>query len=187
MIRGTRQQGIGTLFVSHKLDEVLEISDRMIVMRNGEKVADEPAGALDRTHLIQLMTGRELDLDISSGREGLAAAPVLLEAKGLASKNHFEDISFTLRAGEILGITGLLGSGRTNLALSLFGMLPADGGALYVDGKEVTVKSVQDALACWHRLRARRPAERGALPAPAHPAQYDRARHRSTRAPARRS
>ncbi len=148
VIRATRQQGIGTLFVSHKLDEVLEISDRMIVMRNGEKVADEPAGALDRTHLIQLMTGRELDLDISSGREGLAAAPVLLEAKGLASKNHFEDISFTLRSGEILGVTGLLGSGRTNLALSLFGMLPADGGALYIAGKEVAVRSVQDALEC---------------------------------------
>jgi simple sugar transport system ATP-binding protein len=148
VIRATKQQGIGTLFVSHKLDEVLEISDRTIVMRNGEKVADEPAGALGRTRLIQLMTGRELDLDTSSGSEGLASAPVVLEARGLASKNHFEDISFALHAGEILGITGLLGSGRTNLALSLFGMLPADAGALYVGGRKVTVKSVQDALAC---------------------------------------
>ena len=146
VIRGTKQEGIGTLFVSHKLDEVLEISDRTIVMRNGEKVADEPAGALGRARLIQLMTARDLDLDTSSGSEGLAAAPVLLEARALSSKGHFEDISFTLRAGEILGITGLLGSGRTNLALSLFGMLPAGDGALYVDGKEVTIKSVQDAL-----------------------------------------
>jgi simple sugar transport system ATP-binding protein len=148
VIRATKQQGIGTLFVSHKLDEVLEISDRTIVMRNGEKVADEPAGALGRTRLIQLMTGRELDLDTSSGSEGLASAPVVLEAKRLASKHHFEDVSFDLRAGEILGITGLLGSGRTNLALSLFGILPADGGALYIGGKEVAIKSVQDALDC---------------------------------------
>jgi simple sugar transport system ATP-binding protein len=148
VIRATKQQGIGTLFVSHKLDEVLEISDRTIVMRNGEKVADEPAGALGRTRLIQLMTGRELDLDTSSDSEGLASAPVVLEAKGLASKHHFEDVSFTLRAGEILGVTGLLGSGRTNLALSLFGILPADGGSLYIDGKEVAIKSVQDALDC---------------------------------------
>ena len=146
VIRGTKLEGIGTLFVSHKLDEVLEISDRTIVMRNGEKVADEPVGALGRARLIQLMTGRELDLDTSSDRKGLTAAPILLEARELSSKSHFEDISFTLRAGEILGITGLLGSGRTNLALSLFGMLPAGGGALYVDGKEVTIKSVQDAL-----------------------------------------
>lgn len=147
VIRTTKQQGIGTLFVSHKLDEVLEISDRTIVMRSGEKVADEPAGALGRSELIRLMTGRALDLEASSGSEGLAGAPVVLEAKGLRKKHNFEDISFSLRAGEILGITGLLGSGRTNLALSLFGMLPADGGTLLVDGRPVTIDSVQDALA----------------------------------------
>jgi simple sugar transport system ATP-binding protein len=148
VIHNTRQHGIATLFVSHKLDEVLEISDRMIVMRNGEKVADEPGGALDRTNLIRLMTGRDLDLETRSSSEGLAAAPILLKAEGLSSTDHFAGVSFELRAGEILGITGLLGSGRTNLALSLFGMLPVDGGTLYVEGKAVTIKSVQDALRC---------------------------------------
>lgn len=148
VIHNTKQHGIATLFVSHKLDEVLEIADRTIVMRNGEKVADEASGVLDRGSLIQLMTGRTLDLEARSGREGLASAPIVLEARGLSSQNHFQDISFTLRAGEILGITGLLGSGRTNLALSLFGMLPADSGSLFVDAEEVTLKTVQDALAC---------------------------------------
>lgn len=148
VIRNTKQHGISTLFVSHKLDEVLELSDRMLVMRNGVKVADEPRSQVDRTRLIQLMTGRDLNLDMHSGRAGLDTAPIVLKAEHLASKQHFEDISFELRAGEILGITGLLGSGRTNLALSLFGLLPADAGVLTVDGKQVTIRSIQDALAC---------------------------------------
>lgn len=147
VIHNTKQHGIATLFVSHKLDEVLEIADRTVVMRNGEKVADEAGGTLDRASLIRLMTGRGLDLEARSAGSDWDAAPVMLAAQHLSSKDHFEDISFTLRAGEILGITGLLGSGRTNLALSLFGMLPADSGALLVNGKAVTLKNVQDALA----------------------------------------
>ena len=137
VIRGTKQQGIGTLFVSHKLDEVLEISDRTIVMRNGEKVADEPAGALDRTQLIQLMTGRELDLGPAAAARAWPQRLFCLKRRVSPARTILRTSPFTLRAGEILGVTGLLGSGRTNLALSLFGMLPADGGALYVDGKAV--------------------------------------------------
>ena len=146
VIRSTRAHGIATLFVSHKLDEVLELADRTIVMRNGEKVVDSLAGELDRAGLIRAMTGRDLDLDTLTERQVPASAPILLKVDHLACKNHFADVSLELRAGEIVGITGLLGSGRTDLALALFGLLPADAGAILVEGKPVTIRSVQDAL-----------------------------------------
>lgn len=145
VIRGLKAQGIGTLFVSHKLDEIMEIADRMVIIRNGEMVLDRPGHTLARSELIRAITGRELELDIDS-EPVPADAPVALRVEGLSRRGHYADISLEVRAGEVLGITGLLGSGRTSLALSLFGQLPPDGGRVYVDGRPVALHSTQDAL-----------------------------------------
>jgi simple sugar transport system ATP-binding protein len=145
VIRTLKQAGIGTLFVSHKLDEVIEIADRTIIFRNGQLVLDRPAQGLTRGAMIQAMTGRALDTEATAAPIP-ADAPVALEVKGLTRAGHFADVSFRIRAGEVVGITGLLGSGRTSLALALFGLLPAERGTVAVHGAPVQIRGVQDAL-----------------------------------------
>lgn len=145
VIHRLKQDGISTLFVSHKLDEVLEIADRTAIIRNGNLVMDRPAAGLTRGEMIRAMTGRDIS-DETLMTPVPADAPPALTVRGLGLKGVFADISLTVRAGEVVGVTGLLGSGRTNLALSLFGMTPADKGEITVGGKRVLIRSVQDAL-----------------------------------------
>lgn len=144
IIMRLKQQGIAILFVSHKLNEVFEISERFTIFRSGELVVSGNTSDLDDKKFSYYMTGREFEDELFTP-QNLSEKPVL-EAKGLGLTGFFEGISFTLRKGEILGITGLLDSGRTELALSLFGMRPADKGALYKDGEEIHLKSPQDAI-----------------------------------------
>ena len=139
-----KEQGIAILFVSHKLNEVFEISERFTIFRSGELVVTGNTSDLDDRKFTYYMTGREFE-DKLFTPQNLSEKPVL-ETKGLGLTGFFEDVSFALRKGEILGITGLLDSGRTELALSLFGIRPADKGALLKDGAEVHLNSPQDAI-----------------------------------------
>jgi simple sugar transport system ATP-binding protein len=145
IIKRMQARGISALFVSHKLREVLEISERITILRNGQKVKEGDAAEFDERKIVHHMTGREL-----SG-ERFTFAPEnprrVLEVAGLGYRDKFQDVSFALHAGEILGITGLLGSGRTELALSLFGVRPADRGVVKVNGVEVRVDSIKRAVA----------------------------------------
>ena len=144
IIMHLKEQGIAILFVSHKLNEVFEISERFTIFRSGELVVTGNTCDLDDRKFTYYMTGREFE-DKLFTPQNLSKEPVL-EARGLGLTGFFDDVSFALRKGEILGVTGLLDSGRTELALSLFGIRPADRGALYKDGKEVRLKSPQDAI-----------------------------------------
>jgi len=147
VIRNLQEQGIAVLFVSHKLDEVLEIADRIIILRNGKKVADGDVSDFDNTKLIYHMTGKHISDDQRMKPvEKHHEREVLLEVRDLGRTGEFSDVSFSLSSGDILGITGLLGSGRTELAMSLFGMKPADRGEILVGGKQVEIHSVQDAM-----------------------------------------
>ncbi len=139
------QQGIAFLFVSHKLNEVLEISETMIVMRNGKIVSSGERAEYDSARLIFEMTGRRITEKSYEFTPDESQTP-LLQVEGLRAEGLLHDIRFQLRAGEILGVTGLLGSGRTELALALYGMLPTDGGRIFIDGQEVSIRSVQDAI-----------------------------------------
>lgn len=146
VIRNAKAQGIATLFVSHKLDEVVAIADRTIIVRNGEKVADEPAGSLTRSAMTRYMTGRDVDFATLEHHVVAADAPQRLQVENLACAGRFADVSFDVKAGEIVGITGLLGSGRTDLALAIFGKLPATSGGISVDGRPIRIASIEDAL-----------------------------------------
>lgn len=146
VIKNLQQQGISTLFVSHKLNEVLEISERILVIRNGIKVIDAETREFDHGKLVQYMTGRQLEETAYQFQPAADTAP-LLRVENLTSPGNFYDVSFELRAGEIVGITGLLGSGRTELALALFGVHPASSGSLYLQGKPIQLHSIQDATA----------------------------------------
>ena len=139
-----KRRSVAVVFVSHRLDEVLEIAERVTVLRNGEKLGTfEAAGMTDR-RLGELMTGksfehRRIEAD-------LGAAPLVLEVENLSRAGEFTDVSLSVRQGEILGITGRLGSGRTELALSLFGMSPPDSGEVRINGRAVRLRSNQDAI-----------------------------------------
>ena len=140
-----KEQGIAILFISHKLNEVFEISDRFTIFRNGEMVATGSTKDLDDKKFTYYMTGREFSDQVFVARN-VSENPVL-ELKNLSREGEFSDISFSLKRGEILGITGLLDSGRTELALAMFGLKPADSGEILKDGKAVKITNPREAIA----------------------------------------
>lgn len=139
-----KAQNISILFVSHKLDEVFEISERFTVFRSGKLIATGNTADLDDKKFTYYMTGREFEQKIFEPKK-IGEKPVL-EVKKLCLEGHYSDIDFSIKSGEILGITGLLDSGRTELALSLFGIKPADSGKIFIHGEETELKSPQDAI-----------------------------------------
>jgi simple sugar transport system ATP-binding protein len=136
--------GVAVVFVSHRLEEVAEIAERITVLRDGALVGTYPASEIDHDRMVELMTGNRISHQVTavSSRD----KDVVLEVEHLGRDGEFEDVSFSLHRGEILGITGLLGAGRTELALSLFGMNPAQRGNIKLDGKLLRLKSNKDAV-----------------------------------------
>jgi simple sugar transport system ATP-binding protein len=146
IILGLKKAGISTLFVSHKLDEVAAISDHTVVIRNGVKVADSPAAEFDRRSLVTAMTGREIEFGAHAFAPVAQDSPVVLSVRGGTRPECFTDVNLDLKAGEVLGITGLLGSGRDTLALALFGLLSMTSGDIVVGGKAVRLDSPRTAM-----------------------------------------
>lgn len=134
-----RDSGIAIMFISHKTEEIFEISDDVCIMRNGKNVFAGPTSELTRRDFTYHMTGRELTDDHFVAKD-VSKEPVL-KVENLCLKDKYHDISFELRKGEILGVTGLLGSGRTELALSLFGLSKPSKGEIEVNGKKVKISS----------------------------------------------
>jgi len=143
IIQRLKQNGVTVIYISHRLEEVFRISDRVSVMRDGRYVATRPTADTNRKELISLMVGRELTEQYPAGTG--APSDVALEIRHL-SGNGVRDISFYVRKGEILGLSGLVGAGRTELAMVIFGAAPAEGGEIWVDGKRVTINSPADAI-----------------------------------------
>ncbi|MCE5256363.1 MAG: sugar ABC transporter ATP-binding protein [Spirochaetaceae bacterium] len=144
VIKKLQSEGISILFVSHKLDEVFEISERYTIFRNGQNVSSGNTADLDDRTFAFYMTGREF-AEESYTPVSLSETPVL-SAHHLTLKGAYSDISFDVRGGEILGITGLLGSGRTELVQTLFGIYKPDSGQIEIKGKPVRIKKVSDAI-----------------------------------------
>ncbi|TCP03256.1 sugar ABC transporter ATP-binding protein [Caldimonas thermodepolymerans] len=141
VLRRLRDEGLAILFVTHFLDEVYAISDRITVLRNGRHVGEYAASELDRGALVTAMVGRELAPAAQALRRSPAAAPeggVLLEARGLGRKGQLHPVDLQLRRGEVVGLAGLLGAGRTELARLLFGLDAADAGELRLGGRVVS-------------------------------------------------
>jgi len=138
-VRQLKETGISIMFIGHKIEEIFEIADDVCVMRNGKNVFLGKTEGLQRKDLIYYMTGREINDDFFVP-ENISEEPVL-EVEHLSLANKYEDINFKLHKGEILGITGLLGSGRTELALSLFGIEHPTGGVIKKNGQEIKITS----------------------------------------------
>lgn len=144
VIRRLAADGIAVVLVSHRLAEVLEVCERVTVLRDGRLVGVFPTEGMTQARLTELMTGQSFESSVR--RRELGVAPVVLEVRGLTRRGEYSDVSFELRRGETLGLTGLLGAGRTELALTLFGMTQADAGEIRLEGKAVRFGSNRDAI-----------------------------------------
>ena len=144
VVRELRSQGIGIIYVSHRLDEIDAIADRVTILRDGSHVATREKFDLDREQMIALMVGRSLEKEFPS-RESVAGE-VRLSVRNLRRGSWVKDVSFDLRAGEIVGLTGLVGAGRTETARLIFGADRKDSGSIDLDGKRLNVRSPRDAI-----------------------------------------
>lgn len=141
-----KAKGIGMVYISHRMDEISRISDRITVMRDGEYVGTVDTVSVTKDDIINMMIGRVVYEDPKTHSEVPEDAETVLEVKNLSSGNLFKDVSFKLRKGEILGFSGLMGAGRTEVARAIFGADPRDGGEIFVNGRRVNIKTPEDAV-----------------------------------------
>lgn len=145
VVRELRNDGVTIVYVSHRLDEVLELTDRVTVMKDGEVVGTRPTGEVDRDTLVGMIIGRELEALFPDRDEGAGGGEPLLRVHGLSGA-RVRDLSFDLHRGEVLGFAGLVGSGRTRVLRMLFGADPHDAGTVELDGERVEIRSPRDAI-----------------------------------------
>jgi ABC-type sugar transport system ATPase subunit len=146
IIRGLKAQGVTVLYVSHRLSEIFAIADRVTVLKDGQVVGTHDVDArIDRDFIVGEMVGRAWRDQFPDRVRGTSDEVLRLE--GLTRHPIFEDVSFTIHTGEILGLAGLVGSGRTKLCKALFGAAPYEAGTIYVDGRAASIHSPRDAIA----------------------------------------
>ena len=144
IIGDLKKEGVGIIYISHRMEEIFEIGDRVTVLRDGMHIATENIANLDQASLIKYMVGRELKDQIPKAQ--VKMGPCLLEVKGLGKRNVLNPVSFKLHKGEILGISGLMGSGRTELAKIIIGAIQKDSGEITLDGKVLAINGPSDAI-----------------------------------------
>jgi rhamnose transport system ATP-binding protein len=144
LVRRLRDEGTAIIFISHRLEELFEIADRVTVLRDGTYVDTKQMKDVTRDDLIRMMVGRTIT-DLFP-KQKVQAGDVVLKVEHLTREGAFRDISFDLRRGEILGMAGLVGAGRTNVARAIFGAEPATAGSIQFDGREVAITSPQQAI-----------------------------------------
>ncbi len=144
-MKALRAKGVAIIFISHRLDEVLQICDRVTVLRDGQLVGSHPVAELNTDDIIRMMVGREVG-QMFERRETPPANEVVLEVQELCRGRRVRDVSFKLHKGEILGVAGLVGAGRTELAEAIFGARPATSGTILLEGQAVRIRRPQEAI-----------------------------------------
>ncbi|MFZ4618834.1 MAG: sugar ABC transporter ATP-binding protein, partial [Rectinemataceae bacterium] len=147
IIMELRKNGITVIYISHKLDEVFSICDRVTVLRDGRIIDTRPVSETSHPEIISKMVGRPVEMSYPR-RETAVSSDVVLEARGLSCAGFVRDVSFSLHRGEILGIAGLVGSGRTELVEAIFGARPLHGGEILINGSKARIRSTADGKAC---------------------------------------
>jgi rhamnose transport system ATP-binding protein len=145
IVRRLRDEGRTIIFISHRLEEVRALCDRVTIFRDGGKIATDTIGGLSDADIIRLMIGRPLKEYMH--KHGATIGDVALAVQDLTLPGYFRDISFSVRKGEIVGLGGLVGAGRTDVARAIFGVQPAESGKVLVDGREATIREPSDAIA----------------------------------------
>jgi rhamnose transport system ATP-binding protein len=144
LVRDLKSQGVAILFVSHRMEEVFEIADKITVFRDGRLIATRPRAEATPQRAIADMVGREID--ITKRRATSARPELLLSVEGLGRRGVFEGVSFNLHRGEVLGLAGLIGAGRTDVGLALFGIEPATSGTIRLGGEPIKVRSPREGM-----------------------------------------
>ncbi len=141
-----KAKGIGMIYISHRMDEITRISDRVTVMRDGEYVGTVDTASVTKDDIVKMMVGRVIYGEQKSASAVAPDAPVVLEVKNMNAGKEVKNVSFQLRKGEILGFAGLMGAGRTEVARALYGADPRQTGEIYINGKKVNIKTPQQAV-----------------------------------------
>jgi ribose transport system ATP-binding protein len=147
VVRQLRDEGVGIVYISHRMDELQQIADRVTVMRDGRTIATVPMHETSTAAIIQMMVGRALEESRHAAPPDSSGSEVALEVRGLRRGSLVRDVSFRVRKGEILGFAGLMGAGRTEVARAVFGADPIDGGQIRVHGQPVRIRTPRDAVA----------------------------------------
>ncbi|MBG7607307.1 MAG: sugar ABC transporter ATP-binding protein [Verrucomicrobia bacterium] len=146
VVRDLRENGVGVVYISHRLEEIFALADRVTVLRDGESVGTNAVDDLTEAQMIKLMVGREVSAIYPPAQS--EAGEVVLSVKGLGCvASGVSGVDLELRAGEIVGLAGMVGAGRTELARVLFGITPADEGRIFLNGKELTILNPREAIA----------------------------------------
>lgn len=144
VIRNLKAKGVSVVYISHRMQEIFDICETITVLRDGQYIGSAKVNEIDEPQLIKMMVGRELSNIFSRERNQLGKT--VLRVENLSRDGVFENISFEVREGEVLGFSGLLGAGRTEIARCLFGLDQYDAGRIYLDGEEITIKNSADAI-----------------------------------------
>jgi ABC-type sugar transport system ATPase subunit len=170
LIARLKSEGCAIGLVSHRMEEIFSLCDRVTVLRDGRVVGERTIAETSPTEIVQLMVGRTPAMSPTDTRPGASEADsrvepgeTLLEARNLTRRRKFTDISLTVRAGEVVGLAGLVGAGRTEVARALFGLLPLDAGQIFVGGAPVRIHSPRDAMALGLALVPEDRQQQGAL------------------------
>jgi rhamnose transport system ATP-binding protein len=145
IVRQLRQAGTAIVFISHRLEELLDLVDRVTVLRDGRYVGTRPMAEVTIENMIEMMVGRTLATLFP--KQTVTPGEVMVEVEHLTCAGVFNDVSFQVRAGEIVGVAGLVGAGRTEVAQSIFGITPATAGVIKIEGREASIRSPRDAMA----------------------------------------
>lgn len=144
IIRLLKKKGVGIIYISHRLEELFAITDRIVVLRDGKMIGDVPTSEADKDELIKMMVGRELSSYYTRNKHEIGE--ISLEVKGLEHEKYFKDVNFHARYGEIVGFAGLVGARRTELMKTIFGAYQKSGGDIFLDGKKLEIRRPQDAI-----------------------------------------
>lgn len=145
VMRSLTAKGVSIVYISHRMEEIFEMCERITILRDGQYVDTKYIKDIDMDDVVQMMIGREIGeryphRDVKIGDE-------VIRVEGLSSGKKFHDVSFSVKGGEVLGVAGLMGAGRTEIMQAIFGNLPTDGGKIFIEGKEVTIKNPRQAIA----------------------------------------
>jgi ABC-type sugar transport system ATPase subunit len=147
LIGQLKTRGVTSIYVSHRMDEIFRLCDAVTVLRDGRHVSTQPLSQSDEAGLVRMMIGRAIDVGEAAPPTGPDTPSEALRVEGLSSPGKFSGISFALRAGEVLGLAGLVGAGRSEIAQALFGLDPSVTGEVHVEGKRVAIRTPREAMA----------------------------------------
>ena len=144
VIENLKKRGVSIVYISHRMEEIFELCDRITVLRDGQYIGTSEIKDITMDDVVKMMIGREIGERYPTRNHSIGKT--VFEVKGLSKKGAFNDVSFTVGAGEVLGVSGLMGAGRTEIMQAIFGYLPADSGEIIIEGHSVKIKSPMDAM-----------------------------------------